>query len=67
MVSTRATSSGQQGGLGKVGIGSRVSWRGAKGWCGRSGVECGWLEREKEREGEGGGREGRLHLKAAGE
>ena len=55
MVSIRATSSGQQGGLGKVGIGSRVSWRGAKGWCGRSGVECGWGGEGK---GEGGGGQG---------
>ena len=52
MVSIRVTSSGQQGGLSKVGIGSRVSWRGAKGWCGRSGVECGWGGEGK---GEGGG------------
>ena len=67
MVSIRATSSEQQGGLGKVGIGSRVSWRGAKGWCGRGGVECGWVG-EVKGDGEGGrAGEGRLHLKAAGE
>ena len=60
MVSIRATSSGQQGGLSKVGIGSRVSWRGAKGWCGRSGVECGWG-------GEGKGEGENAHAAGKGE
>ena len=50
-----------------MGIGSRVSWMGAKGWCGRGGMECGWVGEGKGGGGAGQGREGRLYLKAAGE
>ena len=41
----------------EVGIGSRVSWIEAKGWCGRGEVEHGWVG-EGKREGGAGQGEG---------